>query len=369
MKKFLLLVAAVASLSMSAQNYTFEKIWEVTEGLPTNADARQGISVNGVYYINVKGADNFVQAVTAEGIKATTIPGGTNCGISRDEAGNLIISTAVFPNGWTCDGEAKMIRVVDPATGKSVEYAINEDGAVAGRADFLGLAKGNMMETGELYLVGATNAGVVRMNVVDGELDEDNTFEATCSGLTPSTSTVVNYFKNAAGEDRALYVTRNAAPQILTGDENFEGTALTLPNKGASNGAQLFVFDGKEYAVYPTLPNYEDGFAIALVGAEEAAYTVENTGKTAYAQCDWVNAEVDGEGNVTIYQYLPGIAVRAYKLSKPATAVENVNAGKTVAGVKYVNLAGQVSSEAFDGVNVVVTTYTDGSQNAVKVVK
>ena len=53
----------------------------------------------------------------------------------------------------------------------------------------------------------------------------------------------------------------------------------------------------------------------------------------------------------------------------PEVAVENINAGKAVAGVKYYNVAGQATDSAFEGVNIVVTTYADGTQNVVKVVK
>lgn len=53
----------------------------------------------------------------------------------------------------------------------------------------------------------------------------------------------------------------------------------------------------------------------------------------------------------------------------PEVAVENINAGKAVAGVKYYNVAGQAADSAFEGVNIVVTTYADGTQNVVKVVK
>lgn len=51
------------------------------------------------------------------------------------------------------------------------------------------------------------------------------------------------------------------------------------------------------------------------------------------------------------------------------TAVDDVTAAKTVASVKYVNLAGQVSDSAFDGVNIVVTTYTDGSTATAKEIR
>ena len=50
------------------------------------------------------------------------------------------------------------------------------------------------------------------------------------------------------------------------------------------------------------------------------------------------------------------------------TGVEDINA-KAVAGVKYYNLAGVESNKPFDGVNVVVTTYTDGTKAASKVIK
>ena len=50
------------------------------------------------------------------------------------------------------------------------------------------------------------------------------------------------------------------------------------------------------------------------------------------------------------------------------TAVNELMSGKTVAGVRYFNLAGQEMQEA-NGVTIVVTTYTDGTTSAVKVMK
>ena len=44
-------------------------------------------------------------------------------------------------------------------------------------------------------------------------------------------------------------------------------------------------------------------------------------------------------------------------------------AAKTVASVKYYNMAGVEASEPFAGVNVVVTTFTDGSKTVAKAVK
>ena len=51
------------------------------------------------------------------------------------------------------------------------------------------------------------------------------------------------------------------------------------------------------------------------------------------------------------------------------SAVADVNAAKAVSSVKYYNAAGVASDNAFEGVNIVVTKYADGSQSVTKVVK
>ena len=52
----------------------------------------------------------------------------------------------------------------------------------------------------------------------------------------------------------------------------------------------------------------------------------------------------------------------------PNTAVEEVNADKAVANVRYFNVAGQEMAQP-SGMTIKVTTYTDGTTSAVKVVK
>ncbi len=51
------------------------------------------------------------------------------------------------------------------------------------------------------------------------------------------------------------------------------------------------------------------------------------------------------------------------------TAINELVADKDVVGVQYINAAGQISAEPFEGINIVVTTYVDGSRSAVKVIK
>ena len=57
-----------------------------------------------------------------------------------------------------------------------------------------------------------------------------------------------------------------------------------------------------------------------------------------------------------------------YIINTPTTGIEAIS-GKAVASVRYINVAGMASDKAFDGLNIVVTTYTDGTKTVTKVVK
>ena len=51
------------------------------------------------------------------------------------------------------------------------------------------------------------------------------------------------------------------------------------------------------------------------------------------------------------------------------TGVSEGKLNKSIAGVEYVNLAGQRSNHAFDGMNIVVTRYNDGTTSTAKVIR
>ncbi len=85
----------------------------------------------------------------------------------------------------------------------------------------------------------------------------------------------------------------------------------------------------------------------------------------------------ESEGYYTLpvgYNYNMGVAIGpdgdyyVYAAQANFTGVDELNANKTVAGVRYFNLAGQEMQEA-NGMTIVVTTYTDGTTSAVKVMK
>ena len=87
---------------------------------------------------------------------------------------------------------------------------------------------------------------------------------------------------------------------------------------------------------------------------------------------DILSFEGDGKHRVEAYAVadgkLPSEEIAYEFVVAPVTGIEEMMNGKTVAGVRYFNMAGQEMSEA-NGLTIMVTTYTDGTTSAIKVVK
>ena len=345
MKK-LLLIAAMAALALgaSADGYKIEKVWELNNpqqviGLD-RLEIRQGFGMDGKFYVNSKRNSNdtidgvvtywvpTIYEIDENGLTGKTFPGGKNCGITRDDAGNIVVSMTQFPNSWT-----EGLRVIDPQTGDYVEYEIPEDAAVMGRCDFLGFAKGNLMEDGELWITGA-NQGTEfsHIAIAGGEVDVDNCYYMVGDGIVTCASVVINPYTDINGDNALLYWSRNGNPEkLLYEDNQFTATYLDLTNHANTNGMFPLVWDGKEFFIYSTKDggtHYLDGFAIAEAGGEPIIDVPKTTTTNNGFQSQWLNAEVDANG-VTIYQYYPGNAAghfTVWRLTKdePAPEVPNV---------------------------------------------
>jgi hypothetical protein len=93
---------------------------------------------------------------------------------------------------------------------------------------------------------------------------------------------------------------------------------------------------------------------------------------------DWAEYEdilsFTGNGKYRVEAYavapnkLPSTEIAYEFVVSPFTGIAEMNADKAVAGIRYFNMAGQEMQEA-NGMTIVVTTYTDGTTSTVKVVK
>ena len=131
----------------------------------------------------------------------------------------------------------------------------------------------------------------------------------------------------------------------------------------------------------PTFHGYTEdgihGYFVEIIPTEESViyYRIIYPDGT---ETDWAEYEeilsFEGDGKYRVEAYavadgkLPSEEIAYEFVVAPITGVEEMMSGKTVAGVRYFNMAGQEMTEA-NGLTIMVTTYTDGTTSAVKVVK
>ena len=110
------------------------------------------------------------------------------------------------------------------------------------------------------------------------------------------------------------------------------------------------------------------------VDGAEVYYRIDGEDDDEFVKWDGTPIYFRDNGDYTIEAYavepgkMPSEVVPQSIHVTEATSVNGLVNGKTVAGVRYFNMAGQEMQEA-NGVTIVVTTYTDGTTSAVKVIK
>ena len=141
------------------------------------------------------------------------------------------------------------------------------------------------------------------------------------------------------------------------------------------------VVDPTEKTGAPTFHGYTEdgihGYFVEIIPTEESViyYRIIYPDGT---ETDWAEYEeilsFEGDGKYRVEAYavadgkLPSEEIAYEFVVAPITGIDEMMSGKEVAGVRYFNLAGQEMREA-NGLTIVVTTYTDGTTSAVKVVK
>lgn len=139
----------------------------------------------------------------------------------------------------------------------------------------------------------------------------------------------------------------------MTGDS--KTTVLDLPTMtevAPTDSGTFKMLDGSltEGVVEYDIVVFRDLFEVEDVAEYEAATTL--------------SYEVSGKQGMTN----KSITIVVNFNDKP-TAVEEVAAEKAVSNVIYYNVSGVASAEPFDGVNIVVTKYADGTKKEEKILK
>ena len=173
---------------------------------------------------------------------------------------------------------------------------------------------------------------------------------------------------------------------IVTIDKNGnEVWKELLPDNGDYTG--IVRFEYADYGTFPYDPNKTEEENNAMrpdveyyVYVDGVRYGAAEDGTLTVLGEALNNPLFEGEnnyvlGNASGRVYNMGVAIDnatgnmyVYAAVAYYTDVNEMNADKAVAGVRYFNMAGQEMQEA-NGMTIVVTTYTDGTTSAVKVMK
>lgn len=207
------------------------------------------------------------------------------------------------------------------------------------------------------------NVAMEATNVVAGEATEfvPNTYcalnfmgKSSVKGNTPAYTNSSYYFAIPKANEYA---------NVVWAVYNSNDGAFYLPTPQGSANAQEFKAAFKvDYSLNSVdNPELTDGavYSFEALVKEEAVATTDAKSaprKVAY------------DSTVT-----PSTKFVVYPLdldaTKVATGVNDVNCAKEVKGVSYFNMMGVESAQPFDGVNIMVTTYTDGTSSATKVLR
>ena len=188
-----------------------------------------------------------------------------------------------------------------------------------------------------------------------------------------------------AGISESMYVEIPELEGVTPEDPHMTGYWLVEVNaKGEKIYTELIVGQNGDYVnvddvTYPEF--YEVASFYFLINGE--AYGANEDMTEAFLGDADQNPLTPGENRYFVgvgYSYTFGVHLifdqntmefmgySAYVAKGGPVDVDEINAGKAVAGVRYFNMAGQEMQEA-NGMTIVVTTYTDGTTSAVKVMK
>ena len=386
MKKLYMILAAVAALTMTAQaqNYAEVKVGDMDDATVYNDS-----------YFNMA-PTNFYVAHT--GVQMLYTP---DLLADMDGKQNVKIKSLSFWfNSQTFEEIVRDVRIYLQEV-NATEFAVNDDGVK--QFFFFG---GNLVKETEI---------TYDMLSYYGE-DVCLNFDFEPFAFTPGKTLLVTMVFDAQdddnctdGSDYAPFYTSGIRNKAMTYTNNWNSFidyawSLDFPNATATLGCGTNVelpvttigynYDeapapgektdapssSKENYVYNDGNLYYNAYTVVLVETEpsDIYYRIGILVDGEYVYGDWMlytgelNFSEEGTYMIEAYAIAPGKTESdhiwdGFTVSKMVD-VEEMFAGKTVAGVRYFNLTGQEMQQA-NGMTIVVTTYTDGTTSAVKVVK
>ena len=255
--------------------------------------------------------------------------------------------------------------------------------------------------TDDAYIITAIGDGEVVLYVDDVEVENPYTIDRPEAGEDPI---VVYVYATAqeAGKEMGTSEVERIEVEPKAGDTPVDPHEVgvwivTIKENGDAEWKELILdngdytgivrFEYEDYGTFPYDPSKSDEENDALrpnveyyIVIDGVRYGAAEDGTLTVLGTALNNPLYEGENNYVLENasgrvYNMGVAIDpetgdmyVYAAVAYYTDVEEMNAAKTVASVRYYNMAGQEMTKA-EGMTIKVTTYTDGTTSAVKVMK
>ena len=217
------------------------------------------------------------------------------------------------------------------------------------------------------------------------QVNENNTVTSITGTLDEKLNVAMTATNVVAGE-AADFAPNTYCPINFMGESSVKGTNPAYTNSSyyfatpkANEYANVVwaVYDATDGAFHLPVPNgsvnvqefkaaFNVDYSLNLVDNPEltsgAVYSFEALVKEVAVPTTDAKSTSDASTKFVVYPL-------DLDANKVATGVNDVNSAKEVKGVSYFNMMGVESAQPFDGVNIMVTTYTDGTQSATKVLR
>ena len=351
---------------------------------------KKQLDVTGVYVCDANGART----------NAAPYKGGQklmgNYRMSVDATGKLYI--AEFSD------ENPGVFIANPAQmdGKFEQFFVgqpDEDGLITNDGQSVGSSASMVLPTGsgsnaKLYVCledMKAAIGVYNIGQPDGSV---LTSWNKAPSLTLKVSGLINADDNlAAGPDGGLWVVQfrgagnntKGVPSLMYVDKDGKvtfnsGNADWVENLNGSrrsgfavsdDGKTLVICDGSlalqffNIAWNGSTPTLTKKYSYEGLGKEIYQMAFDPAGNLVCAGNEVCILSIPTENNQTLTPAKRSLTVKR----QPSTGIEKPAAGKRVVSIRYYNAAGLQSAQPFEGVNIVVTTYADGSKKTEKVIR
>lgn len=352
-------VTAPTATAKSSMDHNLKCLWMNTDVAPLHTSARQGVAVNGKFYLQNKDTQKI--EIWNETGKIGELDSGKGTNITRDDAGNIIVRTGEFNTNYNVN---KGVRIIS-TTGEVKDFEIA--GIPGGRADFWGHVAGDVMsdDGGVMFMGTMWQPNLIEVPIKKGAQVVNDTYaynfvqnEAIkVSGTFTTTHTICAYMfepesiallspnvkttSTTSGNGNSIY------RLTLDDDGNWVPTGFYVtPNHNGCSGFEIFKLNDKKYIVYPSGSNNADGFTVALLKVKDTPAN-EESDKDVRIATKYAEAKEDGsdvlfknnafygchltvepatENSVYIYEYVPNAYIAKYELTIDNSAVEGVEA-------------------------------------------